>query len=204
MGVATIGFRAKTARAIAGALAGDTSAPTYVSRWEIALHDPVIPRTSQPHHHLMELSWVDAIAAARELEIRIEAVAMEKLGVLLNELRSKNHEVRAIGVVGSPDRDLEKIGNRHMRAHAAEGILFRRVLETVAGAHRLKWAGFTDRDFESLAASTLGLPPLDVKTTLVTLGRAAGKPWRADERLAASAAWLALGNIQTRNTANKT
>lgn len=37
-------------------------------------------------------------------------------------------------VVGSAPRSLDRIGNQHIRAHAAEGILFRRVLE-VASEH---------------------------------------------------------------------
>src|SRR5262249_45931417 len=98
--------------------------------------------------------------------------------------RLKGFVVSAVGVVGSPDRKLEKIGNSHIRAHAAEGILFRRVLEIAANEQGLKWRSFSDRAFE--------LESLKWKTTLAPLGPAAGKPWRVDERLAAAAACLAL------------
>ena len=142
MDFASIGFRAKTARAIAVAVVGRSSAPTYLARWEITLHDALIPETAQPHHQVMELPWSDAVARVRRTEMQIEAAAVDKLAELLKELRLKGHEVRSIGVVGSPDRNLEKIGNRHMRAHAGEGILFRRVLEAAATKHKIKWAAF--------------------------------------------------------------
>jgi hypothetical protein len=141
----------------------------------------------------MELPWSEAQSAVRPIESRIERVAFTVLLALLTELGSKGRGVISIGVVGSPDRNLERIGNPHIRAHAAEGILFRRVLEVAAARHNLKWRGFSDRDFDSLAALELGRTPQDIKLALTTIGHSAGKPWRADERAAATAAWLTMG-----------
>ena len=165
------------------ALKREHSSPAYLARWEVMLHDPHVPATGQPHHHVMELPWSDAQTEVRPIEQRIEDIAVEVLTRLLAELQSQGFKVHAVGVVGSPDRDLEKIGNRHMRAHAAEGILFRRVLELAAAKHQLKCRGFSDR--------TLGEPD-NMKDTLVAIGRAAGRPWRADERAAAVAACFML------------
>ena len=79
MDIASIGFRAKTARAIAVAVGGRPSAPQYLARWEISLHEPLIPGTAQPHHQVMELPWSDAVVVVRGLEMQIEAVAVERL-----------------------------------------------------------------------------------------------------------------------------
>ena len=165
------------------ALKREDSSPAYLARWEVMLHDPHVPATGQPHHHVMELPWSDAQTEVRPIEQRIEDIAVEVLTRLLAELQSQGFKVHGVGVVGSPDRDLQKIGNRHMRAHAAEGILFRRVLELAAAKHQLKCRGFSDR--------TLGEPD-NMKDTLVAIGRAAGRPWRADERAAAVAACFML------------
>src|SRR2546422_727739 len=70
--------------------------------------------------------------AVRPLERQIEPIAIKMLSGLLNDLASKGFDVPSVGVVGSPDRQLDRIGNPHIRAHAAEGILFRRVLEIAA------------------------------------------------------------------------
>src|SRR5947199_9239518 len=122
MEIASIGFRAKTGRAIAIALSGGDPSPAYLARWEVVLHDPKLPATSQPHHEVMELPWSDAQSAVRPFERRIESVANEALARLQAELRSKGFRVSGVGVVGSPDRALERIGHPHIRAHAAEGI----------------------------------------------------------------------------------
>jgi hypothetical protein len=190
--IASLGFRAKTARAIAIALTSDKAAPVYLGRWNIVLHDPADPATSQPHHIVMELPWEDAKSAVQPLERRIENVATEALAKLAGELGSKGFAISGIGIVGSPDRNLDRIGNPHIRAHAAEGILFRRVLETAANNHSLKWQSFSDRLFDEFAAAELRHQPLDIKAVLASIKGAAGKPWRADERAAATAAWLSL------------
>ena len=143
--IVTIGFRAKTARAIAIALKADHGSPGFLARWEVSLYDPDLPATGQPHHEVMELPWVEAQSAVQRLERRIEAVAVKMLSGLLADVAKMGFEVSGVGVVGSPDRKLDGIGNPHIRAHAAEGILFRRVLEIAAIEHKLRWRRFSGR-----------------------------------------------------------
>src|SRR5258708_5186626 len=144
-GAAAIGFRSKTGRAIAVAVAGPPKAPELLWRREIALIDPAGPETAEPYHQVMELPWEQAIVAVRPSVARIESVARTALASLIRELASGGWTVRAVGVVGSPDRSLQKIGNEHIRAHAAEGILFRRVLESAAEHHHLKCVGLSEK-----------------------------------------------------------
>jgi hypothetical protein len=192
MEFAGIGFRAKTARAIAIALTLDNSVPAYLSRWDLVLHDPADPATSQPHHTVMELPWESAISAVQPLERRIENVATKAVAKLVGELRVRGFAPAGVGIVGSPDRNLARIGNPHIRAHAAEGILFRSVLEVAASNHSLRWRSFSDRSFDEVATVELSRPGDDTKALITAIGRAAGKPWRVDERIAAMAAWVAL------------
>jgi hypothetical protein len=100
--------------------------------------------------------------------------------------------VRAVGIVGAKDRDLAKLGNYHIRAHAAEGVLFRRVLDLAADANKLKRRTFSDRELDQIAASELGAERAGVQRKLSDLGRTLAPPWRADEKQAATAAWLVL------------
>src|SRR5207247_7284 len=95
-------------------------------------------------------------------------------------------------IVGAPERNLAAIGSPHIRAHAAEGVLFRRVLQAGAAANALYWSAFPERDFESFAAMSLGLAVAAARLRLAEFGQALGRPWRADEKAAAMAAWLAL------------
>jgi hypothetical protein len=187
--IAGIGFRAKTGKAIAVAVS-ERSAPEFVARWYVDLFDPSVPETSQPHHDVMELPWPKAQLAVRKYEKLIEDVATERLRTLLEELRARGVQVQTIAVVGSANRDLQKIGNPHIRAHAAEGILFRHAIEVAATRCDIASRSFSDRDFDETAAKELRRKPEDLKSVVTTLGRSAGRPWRADERAAATAAWI--------------
>jgi hypothetical protein len=138
----------------------------------------------------MELPWPRAQVAVRRFEEIIENVTTERLRTLIEELRSRAVYVNSIGVVGSPDRTLEKIGNRHIRAHAAEGILFRHAVEVAAARCNLCCRKFSDRGFEALAMHELQCRSEEVKDVMGAIGRSAGRPWRADERAAATAAWI--------------
>jgi hypothetical protein len=168
-----IGFRAKTGRAIVVAITDDLD---FLFRREVSLVDPARPGTAEPYHVVMELPWAEGQVAVQPLVEAIEDVATRVLAELLAEVRG----VRVIGVVGAPAKELGRIGNQHIRAHAAEGVLFRRVLEVAAERNGVACHGFTEKE--------LGVPNARIKA----LGKKAGPPWRADERAAATAAWLAL------------
>jgi hypothetical protein len=122
----------------------------------------------------------------------IEVVAAEVVAMLVRELRSNGLAVRGIGIVGSPDRKLEKIGNPHIRAHGAEGVLFRRVLEKAAETNGIASRAFTDKDVTECAMAELHVSRARLLSQLKRLGVEAGPPWRGEEKAAASAAWVSL------------
>jgi hypothetical protein len=186
--LAAIGFRAKTGRAIAVVLSGDAEAPQFVWRGEVSLVDPAIPATAQPYHEVMELPWNESKIAVQDLVVAIERAAEVSVGSLIEEMRESDADVRAIGIVGSTPRNLERIGNYHIRAHAAEGIVFRHVLEVAADKNHVHCIAFSEDELKANAFRS----EAQVKATLKRLGRAAGSPWRADEQLAARVAWVAL------------
>ncbi len=189
--VASIGFRTKTGKAIGVALARGNP-PAFLRRWNLELWNRRVPETGQPHHVVMELPWPDARAAVRRYEALIENVATQRLKRMLQELRANGIEVRSIGVVGSPDRNLEKIGNRHIRAHAAEGMLFRRAIEVAAERCGVSCRPFSDRGLTDVATHELKFTAKKMDGVLRAIGQAAGRPWRVDERAAAAAAWMVL------------
>src|SRR5262245_31668275 len=152
---ASIGFRSKTGKAIAVALSAGKNTPEFIGRWEVLLHDPAVPETGMPHHQVMELPWPEAQRAVRPYERNIEKIAVSVLKQLAGELRRSGFEIASVGVTGSPDRDLAKIGNFHIRAHAAEGILFRHVIEIAAEKQKLPWHSFSDRDLIPVAVERL-------------------------------------------------
>jgi len=187
-----IGLRAKTGRAICVVLGGSPDAPLVLAKTEIKLVDPKIPQTAQPYHVVMELAWEASQRAVQKFERAIEKVAKKSVAEVIKQQTTAGHKVCGVGIVGAPDRDLARIGNFHIRAHAAEGVLFRKVLNLAADANGLKWRLIPDKDFERLTNSELGAKASRIKRQITELGKSVSAPWRADEKRAAMAAWLML------------
>jgi hypothetical protein len=189
---AAIGLKAKTGRAIAVVLCSAADAPELVRRTELILTDPLVPATFQPYHEVMDLPWKESEKKVKPSIRAIEKVAAKALAQLVHELRAEGLAVAGVGIAGSANRDLSKIGNYHIRAHAAEGLLFRQVLEFAAQANKLPHRTFVEKTLAAQAASEFGWTIAKLNDALTTLGRSAGSPWRAEQRVAATVAWLAL------------
>jgi hypothetical protein len=188
----SIGLRAKTGRAIVVALGGTRESPFVLLKQEIKLVDPKVPATGQPYHEVMELPFAQWQRAVSKSEKAIERVAIKALAKLIDELQANGHKPVGVGVLGAPDRELARIGNPHIRAHAAEGVLFSRVLGVGAESNGLKYRAFSDRDFDKAAAASLGANYAKMRKRLDNLRQSVSPPWRTDEKQAALAAWMVL------------
>jgi hypothetical protein len=98
----------------------------------------------------------------------------------------------------APDRNLDAIGGPHIRAHAAEGLLFRQVLDAAVDANKLYRRTFSERDLVEIAISELGRDSDWIKRRLGEMGHSVERPWRADEKSATLAAWLTLAARSSR------
>ena len=188
----SIGLRAKTGRAIAVVLTGSSDSPRVMKRTQLTLTDPRTPATSQPYHEVMDLPWEQAQVAVRKTAKLIEKAASKSLRRLVQEMQSEGLKVRGVGIVGAGNRNLEKIGSTHIRAHAAEGVLFRQVLEVAAKSNDLWSRTFDEKRLDEIAERELNYSAAKLNNRLVDIGRSVGSPWRADEKAAALSAWLIL------------
>jgi hypothetical protein len=192
---AAIGLKTKTGRAIAVVLSGSRVRPQFVCREMLKLYDEDLPVTLQPYHNVMELPWSESVVAIRGAIAAIEKIAAASLRTLIDSVHSRGMRVTSVGIVGPADRKLAQIGSPHIRAHAAEGVLYRAVMETAARENACAWRSFVD------PASALGRPDREVKKFLADIGKIAGSPWRADEKSAAMAAWACLSITPRRSSA---
>ncbi|HXO20589.1 MAG TPA: hypothetical protein VOA87_11780 [Thermoanaerobaculia bacterium] len=185
-----IGLRAKSGRAIAVILRGPLEKPIVLAREELVF---TIARLRQPFHAVLDLPWEEASAAVRPVAAQIAADAGSALKTLLEKISVSRKDVLGVGVVGAGVKECGRIGNPHIRAHAAEGVLFRKVLEGAARENGLTSVLFPERSLYVDAASTLGMPEAALKALVAGLGRVVGPPWRGDEKAAAAAALAVLG-----------
>ena len=91
--------------------------------------------------------------------------------------------------------DPTTIANPHIRAHALEGRLFRSVVEETLQDEKIRTDVLLERDAYACVAARLKQSSDDVRRGIQNLDRsmaATGRPWRAEQKLAALAALFAL------------
>jgi hypothetical protein len=189
---ATIGFRVKTARAVAVLLAGPVESPRLLERRDVQLWDPVMPETKAPYHAALELSEEAGARVVQRARDAVQAIANRAVHELESKLRAGGFKLHGVGLVVGSDRDPAKLGNAHIRAHASEGRFYREVLEAGAAGRHARSTILVESEAYAKAGTVLGRSPDDLKEALAQLGRAAGRPWGAEEKMATLAAWVAL------------
>jgi hypothetical protein len=183
-----VGFRVKSGYAIAVVLGGSRAAPTAIERRIVELSDPKVAESKQPYHHGFYKTEEDEREIARRVGI-VRRSAKRSVAALVSETKS----ARAALVVGSLI-DPARVGNPHIRAHAHEGRLFRTVLEDALRAQRVDCDVIVEKQLSAHAAKALRRSPSVITRTVTAFGKTLGGPWRAEEKAAATAAWLALGS----------
>ena len=181
-----VGFRVKSGFAIAVALEGPASTPNALFRRIVEMSDPKVPETRQPYHDGFYQTEEDGREIARRVKI-VERCAKQSLAALLKDLR-----VTRAGLIVGSLIDPRNVGNPHIRAHAHEGQLFRTVLKGALRSRGVRCQVIVEKELPATTAAGLRQPPREITRALNRFGKALGSPWRADEKAAATAAWLSL------------
>jgi len=198
-----VGFRVKSGYAIAVVLEGSRQSPRPVASRVVDLSDPGIAETRQPYHDGFYKTEEDAREIARRVAI-VKRCAQQSVAALLEQIEgeavaeprrssqvNKSERRRAALVVGSLI-DPATVANPHIRAHAHEGQLFRTVLKEALAEHAVDCDVIVDKQLGARAAKELARPASAVARTVASFGKTLGGRWRAEEKAAATAAWLAL------------
>jgi hypothetical protein len=188
---AALGFRVKSGWAAAVLLSGSARSPQLCDVRQIDLSDPQFPETKQPYHAAMGKLLTDTRKIDQRVEM-VRCVAQKSIAVFLSSHRQNGYRIRGAALVVGSKIDPASIANPHVRAHALEGQLFRSVLEQALQQHRIRTDVFTEREAYGKAAIVLKEPNENVRRTIQNFGRATEGPWRAEQKFAALAAWLAL------------
>jgi len=188
---AALGFRVKSGWAAAVLLTGSARSPQPCDVRRIDLSDPRLPETRQPYHAAMGKLETDTTKINQRVSV-VGSIAQQSIATLLAAYRGNGYAIsRAALVVGS-QVDPDSIANAHIRAHAFEGRLFRSVLEEALQAHRIRTEVLIERSAYVQCALKLKESNENVRRVIQNFGRATQGSWRAEQKLAALAAWLAL------------
>lgn len=187
-----LGLRVKSGWAAAVLVAGPPRAPRVLDHRTIALSDPAIAASRQPYHAVMGARAADAAQLEAMLCGVVTRVTRESVGTLLAEYRAAGHAVHRVALVVGSLIDPAHIGNDHIRAHALEGQLFRNALERAVRSRRVPCTVVVERAVYHTAARLLKRSERELKHAVTALGRSLAGPWRADQKTATVAAWMAL------------
>jgi hypothetical protein len=189
---AALGFRVKSGWAVAALLTGTANAPELVNCRTILLSDPAVPKSKQPYHAALELPNKEVEAVTRQLCNVVSAAAEESVKELFEEASAVRCKVCGAGLVVGSLVDPATLHNDHMRAHGFEGRLFRTVLEDALRLRKIPCAVLVEKNAYEWAAPALKKTPAGAKREVAKLGETHEGYWRAEEKLAALAAWVAL------------
>jgi hypothetical protein len=189
---AALGFRVKSGWAMSVLLAGPASAPELLFCQSILLSDPAEPASKQPYHVALELSEREAAPIVRKLRRVVGAAAKRSVAELLEQAAKRNRAVQAAALVVGSVADPESLHNDHMRAHGREGQLFRAVLEDALREADIVCEVLVEKTAYASAASRLRKTLEAAKRVVAALGESHDGSWRAEEKLAALAAWVSL------------
>jgi len=188
---AALGFRVKSGWAAAVLLTGPACSPQLCDVRRIDLSDPRLAETRQPYHAAMGKLETNTTKIERRVSL-VRSIAQQSIATLLAGYRKKGCAIsRAALVVGSqvgPD----SIANDHIRAHAFEGRLFRSVLEEALQKCGIRTEILIERNAYAQGIERLKESNENLRGVIQDFGRVAQGPWRAEQKLAALAAWLAL------------
>jgi hypothetical protein len=189
---AALGFRVKSGWAMAALLAGPISSPRLMCCKAVLLSDPKEPRSKQPYHAALELPEKEAEALVRKLRKIVSDAAKRSVEELLERAAEIKLAVRNGAMVVGSVADPASLHNEHIRAHALEGQLFRTVLEDACREHGVTCAVLVEKTAYAKAAAALGKSRAEAKRVAAKLGESHEGSWRAEEKLAALAAWMSL------------
>ncbi len=188
---AALGLRVKSGWAAAVLLTGTVRSPQLCDVRRIELSDPQHPETRQPYHAAMGKLERDARKINQRVDV-VRGIAQQSIATLLAGYRRQNLRIRRAALVVGSQIDPDSIANPHIRAHAFEGRLFRSVLEESLRAHRIRANILIERHAYAHAVEELKQTNENVRRRIQDFGREMETPWRAEQKLAAVAAWLAL------------
>jgi hypothetical protein len=188
---AALGFRVKSGWAAVVLVTGPVGSPVLRDNRMIDLSDPRVPETRQPYHATFGQLETDAKKTNRRSDI-VHRITKQSITDLLSDYRRKGYSITRASLVVGSQLHPATIANPHIRAHALEGQLFRSAVERALNAHGIRTAILLERDAYVTAGAQLKKPHDDVRQTIQNLGRSSDEPWRAEQKLAALGAWLAL------------
>jgi len=193
---AALGFRAHSGWAALVAVAGPERVPDVVLRGRVELCEHRTRSEAQPYHAAAEMKLAEAEAFLARCAATSSGMARQSIAATVAALAEKGCSVVSACVLlgsGRAATGLAATLASHPMIHTAEGVFFRHVLRQGCESCGLAVSGVKERELLDQAEETVGFSREEIRRWAGEWGKRLGPPWRQDEKLAAIAAWRALG-----------
>jgi hypothetical protein len=198
-GMATLGLRAHSGRAVVVAVAGSLNQPVIVERLRIEIAEMAISGSKQPYHTAERLTLDGAEALIRQCRDSSTLLANRAIVELVGRVEANRLTVAGAGILfasGRPLPDLAAILRSHALIHTAEGEFFREVLVRACELCSLAVTKIKEREAWDRGAVLFRTGSANLQERIGELGKSIGPPWRQDEKLATLAGWIALAEAK--------
>jgi hypothetical protein len=193
---AALGIRCHSGWAASILLCEDGDAVAVLDRRRLQLCDSAIDGAKQPFHTAEPLAFADAEAFIARCSAATDVLARAAIDALVRFAASQKLKTHNCGILSASGRKLPSLNEilaSHALIHAAEGEFYRDAMARACERAGLKVTRIRERDALRQAADQSGLREGQLKDHLSHFGKQLGPPWTADQKLAALAAWVALG-----------
>jgi len=184
----TLGLKVRTGKAALVALRGPASAPEVVAKEVVQIAFTF--EEGAVFHAAQEMPIAKARAHVERAEARFAELARKQLAAFVGKLGEDVGAAALAAPAPKPLPAFEAIVKAHPLVHAAEIELYRRVFTSACEA--LGTPAKRVEATDERVASALGWAPARVRERLAVMGKAAGRPWAAEQKEAALAAWIAF------------
>jgi hypothetical protein len=194
---AGLGLEVHTGRAVVVILAGTFQTPEIVLRHEIDLADPWIRESMHPYHQEFGESGSASEQARRRGCEAARKASRQVIRTFVNEMRRHGLEPSTATVVARSLAEPARIGSAHARAHSEERKLYLEAVEAALRGCGLEVVTLLENTLHAAASEQLGRDERDLAAALKAFSYKVGTPWRAPEKNATLAAWLALSRSES-------
>jgi len=193
---AAVGFRVHSGWSALVTVCLENDVPRVVSRERVHLVETFIYKFRQPYHTAGRMPLEKARAFVEGSLSEAKRLAGSALRSTQKELGNKGYELARGALLlasGKALPGLESILLSHALIHTADGEHFREALRHSCADCGVEIACIRDRELLERGVKSLGMKREKLLRRLTELGGGFGAPWTQDEKYAALAAWLVLG-----------
>ena len=193
---AGLGLDVNTGRAVVVLLAGTFETPEIVLRHQIDLADPWIRESMHTYHQGLGESGSAGEQAPRRGCDAAQKTSRQVIRTFVGEIPRHGLEPSTASIVVGSLVDHARTRGAHARAHAEERKLYREAVEAALRGCGLEVVTLVEKTLRAAATKRLGRGTRDLNAALKAFSHKVGTPWRAPEKHATLAAWLALSRSE--------